>query len=147
MYTNYEEAATDVDVTEVTQDGDNKVTTYNDTALDPLRQACKRRQWLATTPEPTTRGRKRAKLTSVLNEFMARSNKADLDAEDPLEWWVRHASDYPVLSKIAFDLSSECEHVFSRTEKATADERKCLSPDTVAATECQMHMLRTSMLS
>lgn len=84
---------------------------------------------------------------------MARSNKADQDVENPLEWWVHHASDYPVLSKMAFDLfscpamSSECERVFSQTKKVITDERNRLNSDTVAAIECQKHLLRTGMLS
>lgn len=49
---------------------------------------------------------------------MARTNKANRDVEDPLEWWIRHALNYPVLSKMAFDLfscptmSTECKQVF-----------------------------------
>ncbi|KAJ0125881.1 hypothetical protein HZ326_31013 [Fusarium oxysporum f. sp. albedinis] len=50
--------------------------------------------------------RPRIKLTSELDEFMARANRADVEVEDPLEWWVCHASDYPILSKMAFDLFS-----------------------------------------
>ena len=98
------------------------------------------------------RGRKRAKLTSKLNKFMARANKGDLDVKDPLEWWVRHTSDYPVLSKMAFDLfscpamSSKCERVFSQTKRVITDERNRLNSDTGAAIECQKHLLRTGML-
>ena len=84
---------------------------------------------------------------------MSRHNKADQDVEDPLEWWIRHASDYPVLSKMAFDLfscpamSSECERVFSQTKKVITDERNRLDSGTVAAIECQKHLLRSGMLS
>ncbi|OBS15027.1 hypothetical protein FPOA_14049 [Fusarium poae] len=116
-------------------------------------QARKRRQRLAVTAMSATRGKKRVKLTSELDEFMARTNKADLDVEDPLEWWVRHASDYPILSKMAFDLfscpamSAECERVFSQTKKVITDERNRLSSDTVAAIECQKHLLRSGILA
>ncbi|OBS16988.1 hypothetical protein FPOA_26869 [Fusarium poae] len=98
-------------------------------------------------------GQHYVKLTSELDEFMARTNKADLDVEDPLEWWVRHASDYPILAKMAFELfscpamSTECERVFSQTNKVTADEQNQLSSDTVAAIECQKHLLRSGMLA
>ncbi|OBS20604.1 hypothetical protein FPOA_21196 [Fusarium poae] len=125
----------------------------NSIALDPLQQARKRRQRLAVTAMSATRGKKRVKLTSELDEFMARTNKADLDVEDPLEWWVRHASDYPILSKMAFDLfscpamSAECERVFSQTKKVITDERNRLSSDTVAAIECQKHLLRSGILA
>jgi hypothetical protein len=83
---------------------------------------------------------------------MARANRADVQVEDPLEWWVCHASDYPILPKMAFDLfscpamSAECERVFSQTKKVITDERNRLKSDTVAALECQKHLLRTSML-
>lgn len=152
VYAQYEEAAAEVDIAEPMQE-DNEVTTDSDTARDPIQEARKRRQRLAATSASTTRGRKRPKLTSELDEFMARSNKADLGVEDPLDWWVRHASDYPVLSKMAFDLlscpamSSECERVFSQTKKVITDERNRLNSDTVAAIECQKHLLRTGMLS
>ncbi|KAM4059221.1 poly(ADP-ribose) polymerase catalytic domain-containing protein [Hirsutella rhossiliensis] len=46
-------------------------------ALDPLQEARKRRQMLA--------------------ELAA-------SVEDPLQWWICHAADYPVLSQMAFDL-------------------------------------------
>lgn len=153
VYASYEEAAAEVDIAESTQEEDNEVTTDSDTALDLFQQARKRRQRLAATSASITRGRKRTKLTSELDEFMARSNKADQDVENPLEWWVHHASDYPVLSKMAFDLfscpamSSECERVFSQTKKVITDERNRLNSDTVAAIECQKHLLRTGMLS
>ena len=83
---------------------------------------------------------------------MARTNTADLDVEDPLEWWVRHASNYPVLSKIAFNLfscpaiSSKCERVFSQTKRVITDKRNHLNSDTMAAIECQKYLLRTGML-
>ncbi|KAJ0126709.1 Uncharacterized protein HZ326_30186, partial [Fusarium oxysporum f. sp. albedinis] len=125
----------------------------NDVALDPLQQARKRRQRLAATAASGSRGNKRIKLTSELDEFMARANRADVEVEDPLEWWVCHASDYPILSKMAFDLfscpamSAECERVFSQTKKVITDERNRLKSDTVAALECQKHLLRTGMTS
>jgi hypothetical protein len=153
VYAQYEEAAVEVDTAESTQEEDNEVTIDSDMTLDPLQQARKRRQRLAATSASTTRGRKRAKTSSELDEFMARSNKADQDVEDPLEWWIRHASDYPVLSKMAFDLfscpamSAECERVFSQTKRVITDERNRLKSDTVAAIECQKHLLRTGMLS
>ena len=84
---------------------------------------------------------------------MARANKGELDVEDPLEWWVRHASDYQILSKMAFDLfscpamSSECERIFSQAKRVITDERNRLNSGTVAAIECQKHLLRTGMLS
>ncbi|KAJ0135339.1 Uncharacterized protein HZ326_21638, partial [Fusarium oxysporum f. sp. albedinis] len=124
----------------------------NDVALDPLQQARKRRQRLAATAASGSRGNKRIKLTSELDEFMARANRADVEVEDPLEWWVCHASDYPILSKMAFDLfscpamSAECERVFSQTKKVITDERNRLKSDTVAALECQKHLLRTGMV-
>ncbi|KGQ02551.1 hypothetical protein BBAD15_g12238 [Beauveria bassiana D1-5] len=89
-------------------------------ALDPLQQARRRRQRLAATMASGSLETKRIKLTSELDEFMARANRADVEVEDPLEWWVAHAADYPILSKMAFDLfscpamSAECERVFSQ---------------------------------
>ncbi|KAJ0130143.1 Uncharacterized protein HZ326_26747 [Fusarium oxysporum f. sp. albedinis] len=43
-------------------------------------------------------------------------------------------------------MSAECERVFSQTKKVITDERNRLKSDTVAALECQKHLLRTGML-
>ncbi|KJZ68349.1 hypothetical protein HIM_12258 [Hirsutella minnesotensis 3608] len=121
-------------------------------ALDPLQEARKRRQMPAELAASGKGRGKRARLTSELDEFMARNNKADSEVEDPLQWWICHAADYPVLSQMAFDLftcpamSAECERVFSQTKKAITDERNRLSSNTVAAIECQKHLLRSGML-
>jgi hypothetical protein len=152
VYVQYEEVAAEEEIVEVAQQEEEEVIADNSVVLDLLQQARKRRQRLAATAASATRGKKRTKLTSELDEFMARTNKADLDVEDPLEWWIRHASDYPTLSKMAFDLfscpamSAECERVFSQTKKVITDERNRLNSDTVAAIECQKHLLRTCML-
>ncbi|KAF6528636.1 hypothetical protein HZS61_008938 [Fusarium oxysporum f. sp. conglutinans] len=150
VYAQYEEAAAKTGT--MGAQPQEEVIDDNDVALDPLQQARKRRQRLAATAASGSRGNKRIKLTSELDEFMARANKADVEVEDPLEWWVCHASDYPILSKMAFDLfscpamSAECERVFSQTKKVITDERNRLKSDTVAALECQKHLLRTGML-
>jgi hypothetical protein len=150
-YVQYEEAAAEAEIAEATQEEDNEVGTDSDTTLDLLQQARKRRQRVAASTA-STRGKKRARVTSDLDQFIARTNKADGDVDDPLEWWIRHAPDYPVLSKMAFDLfscpamSAECERVFSQTKKVITDERNRLDSGTVAAIECQKHLLRTGML-
>lgn len=124
----------------------------NDVGLDPLQRAYKHRQRLSATMASGSLGTKRTKLTSELDKFMARANRADVEVEDPLEWWVGHASNYPILSKMAFDLfsyqamSAECERVFSQTKKVITDERNRLQSDTLAAIECQKHLLRTCYL-
>src|SRR5947208_10450886 len=47
----------------------------------------------------------------------------DPDIHQPLAWWRKHASTYPILSRMAFDLfsipgmSAECERVFSQAKK------------------------------
>ncbi|KAJ6437961.1 cyclase/dehydrase family protein [Purpureocillium lavendulum] len=153
-YAKYEEGAAEKDLTEGSlqcqqeeEQEDNVL--GNPVTLDPLQEARRRRQRLAAATTSGIRGRKRTRLTSELDEFMARTNKADLDVEDPLEWWVRHAADYPILSKMAFDhfscpaMSAECERVFSQAKKTITDERNRLSSDTVAAIECQKHLLRS----
>jgi len=84
---------------------------------------------------------------------MARTNKADLDVEDPLEWLICHASNYCILSKMAFDLfscpamSAECERVFSQMKRVITDEQNRLNSGTVAAIKCQKHLIQTGILS
>ena len=150
IYAQYEEAAAETAM--IGTQPQEEVFANDDVALDPLQQARKRRQRLAATVASGSLGIKRTKLTSELDEFMARANRADVEVEDPLEWWVGHASDYPILSKMAFNLfscpamSAECERVFSQTKKVITDERNRLQSDTVAAIECQKHLLRTCIL-
>jgi hypothetical protein len=157
VYTEYEAAANleaEAEVTQARQEEEEAVTFIEDeTELDPLQQARERRKRLATTTEVASiRNAKRKKTTSELDEFMARTNRADLDVDDPLEWWVRHRLDYPILSRMAFDvfscpaMSSECERVFSQTGKVITDERNRLEPGTVAALQCQKHLLRSGLL-
>ena len=147
----YEEAAVGMDFEETQEEATDENAVDNLVTLDPLQEARKRRQRLAAIATSGKGRKKRAKLTS--DEFMTRTNKADLEVEDPLEWWVCHASEYPVLSQMAFDLfscpamSAECERVFSQTKKVITDERNRLSSNTVAAIECQKHLLRSGMLS
>jgi hypothetical protein len=83
---------------------------------------------------------------------MGRSNTNDWKIDDPLRWWIDHEADYPILAKMAFDLfsvpamSSECERIFSQAKKVITDERNRINSDTVAAIECQKHLLRTGIL-
>ncbi|KJZ68356.1 hypothetical protein HIM_12251 [Hirsutella minnesotensis 3608] len=160
VFAEYEDAymeADSADREEASSQAQGKVATNNAaddlTALDPLQEARKRRQMLAELAASGKGRRKRARLTSELDEFMVRNNKADSEVEDPLQWWICHAADYPVLSQMAFDLftcpamSAECERVFSQTKKVITDERNRLSSNTVAAIECQKHLLRSGMLS
>ncbi|KAM3465671.1 hypothetical protein MY5147_009218 [Beauveria neobassiana] len=120
--------------------------------LDPLEEARERRRKLAAAATSETRGRKRAKLTSELDEFMARTSKADLEVENPLDWWIRHATDYPALFQMALDLfscpamSAEGEQVFSQTKRIITDERNRVGSDTAVAIACQKHLLRSGML-
>ncbi|KAJ2982028.1 hypothetical protein NQ176_g1656 [Zarea fungicola] len=119
---------------------------------DPLEEARKRRRRLAAAATSGARGRKRARLTSELDQFIARTNKADLEVENPLDWWIRHATDYPVLSQMALDLfscpamSAEYERVFSQTKRIITDERNRVGSHTVAAIAYQKPLLRSDML-
>jgi hypothetical protein len=76
----------------------------------------------------------------------------DWKVDDPLRWWIDHQADYPILAKMAFDLfsvpamSAECERIFSQAKKVITDERNRINSDTVAAIECQKHLLRTGIL-
>jgi hypothetical protein len=101
----------------------------------------------------SSRVKKRSKFTTELQDFMARTTVSNLKVEDPLAWWILHRTDYPILSKMAIDhfscpaMSSECERVFSETKRIITDERNRLNSDTVAAIECQKHLLRSGSLS
>jgi hypothetical protein len=69
-----------------------------------------------------------------------------------LQWWRKHATDYPIISKMAFDLfsipamSAECERVFSQAKKLITDERNRLGHDTVQADLCQKHWLNSGLI-
>ena len=154
VYAEYEAAAAEVDSDTSAERQEEEL--EHDVAcaetLDPLEAARKRRWRLAAAATAGTRGRKRPRLTSELDEFMARTNKADLEVENPTDWWIRHATDYPVLSQMALDLfscpamSAECERVFSQTKRIITDERNRVGSDIVAAIACQKHLLQSGML-
>lgn len=62
--------------------------------------------------------------------------------EDSLKWWTHHASEYTVLSEMAFDsfsrptMSSECKRVSLPTKKVVTAERNHLNSVNVAAIGC-----------
>jgi hypothetical protein len=67
----------------------------------------------------------------------------DLAIENPLQWWWDHRTEYPILSKMAFNvlsipsMSAELERCFSQAKKLISDERNRLGEETVNACECQ----------
>jgi hypothetical protein len=92
----------------------------------------------------TWRARKRRKHEDDLERFAGPvPDRKDEKMKDPLDWWRRHESDYPVLAKMVFDLfsipgmSSDVERVFSQTNKLITDERNRLGATVVEAIECQ----------
>lgn len=98
--------------------------------------------------------RKKAKTASELDLFQTRKIYAeDLDVADPLGWWSRHQSEYPVLYQMALDLfsipgmSAECERVFSQAKKMITDERNRLSPETVEADQLQKQWLMRGLVT
>ena len=125
---------------------DEIIISSDEERLDPLQQARKRRRRIQAAAA-ANKALKRTKLTTELDEFMSRTNSADDKVEDPLAWWIKHEADYPTLAKMAFDffsipaMSSECERVFSQSKKMITDERNRIDSDTVAAIECQKHLL------
>jgi hypothetical protein len=60
----------------------------------------------------------------------------------PLEWWKASASDYPRLSKMAFDylsipaMSAECERLFSRAKHCVGYQRHLLHADSITLLQC-----------
>ena len=71
---------------------------------------------------------------------------------DALQWWRDHERDYPVLSKMAFDIlsipgmSAEVERVFSQAKKLITDERNQLCVETVEACEQQKNWKRRRLV-
>jgi hypothetical protein len=62
--------------------------------------------------------------------------------QNPILWWQAHEAQYPLLSKMAFDLlaapaiSAECERVFSRGGRVLGHDRPRTHGDLAEATEC-----------
>ena len=73
--------------------------------------------------------------------------------KEPLVWWKEHQTDFPILSRMAFDsfsipaMSSEVERAFSAAKKLITDERNCLGPDVVEACETQRHWLKADIVN
>lgn len=72
---------------------------------------------------------------------------------DTIEWWQQHEMEYPILSKMAYDIfsipsmSAECERVFSQALRLLIDDRNALAPETVEALLIQQHGLRTGLFT
>jgi hypothetical protein len=77
-FAQYESMAEAADARELTEE--EEAVSDDDEGLDPLEEARRRRRRLAAT---TGQGRKRQKLTSELDEFMARTNRADSRVQEP----------------------------------------------------------------
>ncbi len=84
--------------------------------------------------------KKRRRCVDEYDRFMLND---DIDeTTEPLKWWRERQTQYPILSRLAFDLfsipgmSSECERVFSAAKKIVTDERNQLSAETIEAVEC-----------
>jgi len=75
------------------------------------------------------------------------------NVKDPLVWWKEHQADFPILSRMAFDLfsipamSSEVERIFSIAKKMITDERNCLGPEVVEACQTQRHWWKAGLVS
>jgi hypothetical protein len=60
----------------------------------------------------------------------------------PIQWWRTNEGEYPVLSKLAYDLlsipamSAEVERVFSGTKELIRDRRNGLDIESIEASEC-----------
>ena len=66
----------------------------------------------------------------------------DVTIKNPLQWWWNHRSEFPILSKMAFDIlsipsmSAELERCFSQAKNLITDERNQLGEASVTAFEC-----------
>jgi hAT family C-terminal dimerisation region len=73
--------------------------------------------------------------------------------KDPLVWWKEREKEFPILSRMAFDvfsipaMSSEVERVFSAAKKLITDERSRLGPEVVEACETQRHWLMADLVN
>ena len=70
---------------------------------------------------------------------------------DVVGWWEQHRNDYPILSRLAFDvlsipgMSAEVERVFSQAGRLITDARNGMSDDTIEACQIQHHGLKNSV--
>lgn len=76
----------------------------------------------------------------------------ETEVENPLLWWKAHEAQYPLLSRIAFDLfaapatSAECERVFSRAGRVLDSRRLRTYEEIGEATECLRAWLRAGLI-
>jgi hAT family protein len=72
--------------------------------------------------------------------------------KEPLVWWKEHQTDFPILSRMAFDafsipaMSSEVERAFSVAKRLITDERNSLGSEVVEACETQRHWLMANIV-
>ncbi|OAJ42404.1 hypothetical protein BDEG_25855 [Batrachochytrium dendrobatidis JEL423] len=93
-------------------------------------------------PTPASRGFKNKKLTPTLQLEEYLNIPVAGSRQDPLEWWKRHESDFPLLAKMARDYlaipvtSASSEHAFSKARHLITDSRTRLSDQTIRASIC-----------
>ena len=69
-----------------------------------------------------------------VNGYLAEPSRK---VEKPLEWWKDRSSQFPRLSRMAFDylsipaMSSECERLFSRAKLCVSSQRHSLHAETI----------------
>ena len=73
--------------------------------------------------------------------------------EDIIEWWNQHQNEFPILSRMAFDILSipgmsvEVERIFSQAGNLVTASRTGLTDDTIEACQIQHHGLKNGHFS
>ena len=76
----------------------------------------------------------------------------DSDIEDPLQYWISKATDYPRLSRMALDvmtvpaMSAECERLFSAVGLMATSLRSRLDASTIGLIQVLRSWLRAGLM-
>lgn len=96
-------------------------------------------------------GQKQHRENVELNTYTKTFNRRLRKLKNPLAWW-KEQTEFPILSRMAFDvfsipgMSSEVERIFSAAKRLITDDRNCLGPEIVEACECQRHWLKANLV-
>jgi hypothetical protein len=101
--------------------------------------------------------RKKRKLASKEDDYTRYIKYWDAAAwqevDDIIEWWNQHRNEYPILSRMAFDvlsvpgMSAEVERIFSQAGRLITDARNGLSDNAIEACQVQHHGLKSGLFN
>lgn len=88
-------------------------------------------------------------IVGELEKYFALGPKA---ADNPIQWWMDHRTEYPRLPRLALDIlaippmAADCERAFSLAKLAMTSQRQSIEPETLEMLQCLKNWLRLGLI-